>query len=128
MFLTHKLVEKLRDAQIKFKRNDAIILFIFQAAQCFQSKGQQEMLSPEYLSAVLGQNNLSDSDENEAKTVDVWEIILHPDWNINSEKYDADLAVVVLKEPVVFNANIQPICLPESSYEEVTGSGPVVGW
>lgn len=44
----------------------------------------------------------SNSDENSLRT-SVKEIIIHPDWNIYTSSYDADVAIVKLKNSVNFN-------------------------
>jgi Trypsin len=58
----------------------------------------------------------------------VHEIILHPDWNSESVDFDTDVSILVLRDPVEFTANVQPICLPQQSDDEVVGTGTVVGW
>lgn len=58
----------------------------------------------------------------------VWDIVVHPDWNFNKEQYEADISMVVLQEEAEFTNQIQPVCLPAPSYDEVIGNGIVVGW
>jgi secreted trypsin-like serine protease len=54
---------------------------------------------------------------------------LHPDWNSQSRDFDADISILVLREPVEFSRNVESICLPRQSDEdEVVGIGTVVGW
>lgn len=103
---------------------------MFAAAHCFKAKGFQTSLKPEYLQAILGRFNLSDFSELESKSVLVQEIILHPDWNIYHEQYDADIAIVVLTQPVEFSTQIQPVCLPEATNQYPVGPirGTVTGW
>lgn len=66
-----------------------------------------------------------------SKTSLVDDIIIHPDWDFNSEKYDADISVVVMIEPIEYSRHIQPICLPpqkNKNDEYPTGTGLIVGW
>lgn len=54
---------------------------------------------------------------------------MHPDWNPNVERYDADVAVIVLNNPLHFNEYIQPVCLIQpSSPETAIRNGLVVGY
>lgn len=76
----------------------------------------------------MGKFDLDIKDEFGSKESLVHNIILHPDWNWNEEKYDADISVVVLMDKMKFSKHIHPVCLPNPSYEEVKGSGFVVGW
>jgi secreted trypsin-like serine protease len=89
------------------------------------------MQPAEYTIAMLGKHNLSNYNENHSQNVSVREIILHPNWQWNveiEESYNSDIAVVLLKENVVFSSHIQPVCLPQQSFLDVTESGIVVGW
>lgn len=63
-----------------------------------------------------------------SKQILVNDIILHPDWNFNVQRFDADISIIVLHKRVEFSQQIQPICIPQENYEEVTGVGTVVGW
>jgi hypothetical protein len=101
---------------------------LFIAAHCFQNKGERSITPAGYVAALLGKFNLNVTDEYGSKRVLVWDIILHPDWNFNEEKFNADIAVVVLDKIVLFSRQIQSVCLPQPSLEEVTGNGFVVGW
>jgi secreted trypsin-like serine protease len=85
-------------------------------------------LPPEYVAAQLGRHDLNVTNEFGAVQYLVWDVVLHPDWNFNEEKYDADISIVVLTDRVEFNQRIQPVCLPNWSYEEVKGTGIIVGW
>lgn len=76
----------------------------------------------------LGKYDLSVHNELGSQKRNVSEIILHPDWDYNEVKYDADIAIVVMKTSVEFSDTIQPICLPHQSNDEVSGYGTIVGW
>lgn len=48
-------------------------------------------------------------------SVDVDSIEIHSDWNIHTESFDADVAILTLTDNVIFNRYIQPICLINSN-------------
>lgn len=98
------------------------------AAHCFQNKGQLWRTQPEYVVALLGKHDLNVNRESGSKQFLVWDTILHPDWNFNTERFDADIAIIFLIGKVELSKQIQPVCLPRSSFNEVVGNGVVVGW
>lgn len=77
---------------------------------------------------LLGKFNLSDSNEVGSVSSFVWDIFIHPEWNFASEQYHADIAVIVLMDSIKFTNQIQPVCLPKQSSDEVKGVGVVAGW
>ena len=62
-------------------------------------------------------------------SIGVQNIEVHPDWNITSESFDADLAVLTLTDDVCFGRYIQPICLidPDSDVGNIQ-KGYVAGY
>lgn len=106
------------------------IFFIFAslAAHCFQHKGEEEAIPAFEILCKLGRFNLSDSNEKETVNGLIDKVFIHPDWRFESNNYDADIAIAVLREAVEFNNKIKPVCLPEFSYGRVEGNGTVVGW
>lgn len=103
-------------------------IFIFLAAHCFQNKGIQKKISPEFVVALLGKFDLDVPNESGSQTSLIWDIILHPDWNFNEEKFDADISIAVLTEATQLTNRIHPACLPLPNYEEFNAEGTVVGW
>lgn len=85
-------------------------------------------MSPIYVTAIIGKYDLSVMNEYGTKKVLVNDVILHPDWNFNEARFDADLSIVVLNKEIESSQQIQPVCIPRESYEEVVGTGSVVGW
>jgi hypothetical protein len=59
----------------------------------------------------LGKYKLSDSTEVGSVKSPVHQFILNPRWNINEERYAADVALIVLVAPVEFTNRIIPICI-----------------
>lgn len=100
----------------------------FSAANCFKAKNKDKVRPPQYISALVGKHNLSITDEPGSVEHLVWDIILHPEWNFEVESYDADICVVVLRDPVKFSRSVKPICLPQPSELKVVETGTVVGW
>lgn len=80
------------------------------------------------MEALLGKFDLSNKNESGSESMLVSEIVIHPDWNYNDIKYDADLSIVLLERNTTFNVFIRPVCLPKQSDAYVTGTGTVVGW
>lgn len=75
---------------------------------------------------LLGAYNLDVKIENGVQHRDVEHVHIHPDWRAFSEKYDADLAILVLSEIVEFTKYIRPICIPEND-PPVDAYGSIVG-
>jgi hypothetical protein len=55
-------------------------------------------------------------------------IQIHPDWDYSTVKYDADIAVLVLKDKVTFGTYIQPACLPTPTTSVFNTRGTIVGY
>lgn len=58
----------------------------------------------------------------------IWDVYIHPDWEVESEKFDADIAMLVLSNLAELGFRVQPVCLPEATMNEPVGDGSVVGW
>lgn len=81
------------------------------------------------ITVLLGVHNLSMRHEIGRFPYAVQNIHVHPDWNQNTETYDADIAVMILETEVIFSRKIQPICLMDSSSAVATKTeGVVVGY
>lgn len=101
-------------------------LFLFAAAHCFKNKGEMRIKSQ--ISVYAGKHDLSIFNELGSSEHLIRQIVLHPDWDSFSNKFDADIAIVVLRTPVKYSITIQPICLPPPSSDEVIGIGTIIGW
>lgn len=75
---------------------------------------------------LLGRYNLNSQVELGSVQREVKEIRMHPDWRVSIEKWDADIAILVLHEPVRFTNYIQPICLTIDTKIETHNDGMVV--
>lgn len=76
---------------------------------------------------IAGKHDLNVTNEAGSNIHTVYNIINHPDWNYDSENYDADIAIVVLNKDVVFSDTIKPICVPEHTNDKKK-MGTVIGW
>ncbi|XP_026847142.1 serine protease gd isoform X1 [Drosophila persimilis] len=80
----------------------------------------------------LGRHNLKNWNEEGSLAAPVDGIYIHPDFNSQLSSYDADIAVVILKDEVSrFNTFIRPACLwsGSSKTEYIVGEhGIVIGW
>lgn len=110
------------------EQKDSSQRFVPLAAHCFQNKGIPDVLPAAYFTAMLGKFDLKVYDEVASKNSSVEKVFIHPDWDFSSDKFDADISIAVLEEPIGFTNAIQPICLPSQSSNEVEGSGTIVGW
>jgi Trypsin len=77
---------------------------------------------------LLGKYDLNVFNESGSKHCSILKYFLHPDWNFDGLRYDADIIIIVLRQEVEYSDGIQPICLPQASFTEVVGNGTVVGW
>lgn len=99
---------------------------IFLAAHCIFGKGHHKKLQAEEIIALPGKYNFGILNESDVVRTEIDEIIIHEDWDTKKESYDADLAVLLFKNPVNYTNFIRPICLPTSS-SSLSG-GTVAGW
>ena len=54
-------------------------------------------------------------------------IILHPDFDPVASGFDYDVALIKLKNPIKFNSNVRPVCLPTTDFAPGTNCY-VTGW
>lgn len=53
--------------------------------------------------------------------IDLMDVKIHPDWKFNGAKYDADVAVVTLFNPV----SVMPICLAPGGASDIVVPGGI---
>ena len=80
------------------------------------------------MTAHLGKFNLSVFNEPGSQSSWVSQIIIHHDWKPDYQKFDADIAVVVLGEELEFTEFIKPISLPSQTEDNIIESGAILGW
>lgn len=110
--------------RIGFHTNSTKIL----AAHCIQNKFSSISLHPNDLIVILGAYDLTSRNERGTLTRNVSKINSHPEWDEDYEKYDADLAILLLSEYVTFTDYIRPVCMPADDAVIEGATGSVVGW
>lgn len=76
--------------------------------------------------AYIGRLNISPSvDEPRAIKSDIKRTILNPAWNPKDTRFDADIAILVLKNPIEYSEVTQPVCLPNPTYSPIQTTGTV---
>lgn len=101
------------------------------AAHCIQEKNEKDTRAANRATLYFGKHNLESLDEEEYQESSAKEFILHPSWNVNTMKYDADLAIIVTRKTIQFTQWVRPICLwtAATSLELVHNRiGTIVGW
>lgn len=80
----------------------------------------------------LGAYNITIENERDAIDINVTNIYVHPEWDQSDDRYDADLAILVLNETVTYTKFIQPVSLPDDSVKvdgaTIVMTGTIVGW
>jgi secreted trypsin-like serine protease len=107
------------------------LLFSKKAAHCFQKKNQRNevpVTHPTKIVVKLGKHDLSILHERGSETIHPNEIIIHPDWKTQEQRYNADLALLIFETEIKMSATIIPICLDYNLELENIESGFVVGW
>lgn len=81
-------------------------------------------MTPEDVVVLLGAYNIDSKVERGVQQRDVVEIHVHPDWKVYHDRYDADIAVFVLRYNVVFTNYIRAVCIPEDDdvFHDAKGS------
>jgi len=84
------------------------------AAHCLRDKGQLEETYWPETSIHFGRLDLTDEEEEEEQSQvrKIVDVVIHDDWKLGSDAYDADIALLRLDKPVEFTSYVQPICLP----------------
>jgi len=101
---------------------------VLTAAQCIQGKGSQSKLQAGNTIVRLGAYNLTETEEEFSVKANISKIHIHPDWDVYSEKYDADLAILVLSKNVEYTDYIKTVSLPADDAILTNATGSIVGW
>jgi secreted trypsin-like serine protease len=104
---------------------------IVTAAHCVQNKRDSEKKKAEEATFYIGKYNLESFNEPNYIQTGVTDLIVHSEWNINDNRFDADIAIAVLLRTIEFTKFVKPICLWTSttSFVDLVGKkGIVVGW
>ncbi|XP_070506880.1 serine protease gd-like [Chironomus tepperi] len=102
---------------------------IITTAGCIQDKHESKPKLPSMFSALIGAHDLNNSLEIGRTANSIQSVHVHPDWNIKSDDYDADIAVLVLETEVLFNKYIQPACIVQPDTNEAAiAKGVIIGY
>lgn len=101
---------------------------IVTAAHCIQNKREKTPRAPNEIVIYLGKYDLNETLERGSVPVYPSDIRIHPDWNIHSDRYDADIAIVIIESPIQITQLIFPACLWNENEEPTEQNGYVVGW
>ncbi|XP_041566648.1 serine protease gd isoform X2 [Drosophila elegans] len=102
---------------------------VISSAHCFKLFNKR--YSSNEVLVFLGRHNLKNWNEEGSLAAPVDGLYIHPDFNSQLSSYDADIAVIMLKDEVRFNTFIRPACLwsGSSKAEYIVGEhGIVIGW
>jgi secreted trypsin-like serine protease len=83
--------------------------------------------APDSFYAFIGKYDLK-ADESGSIRGSFSSIRMHPDWNYESVRFDADIAVLVLKNTITYGTFVQPACLPAPSTNVFNIRGTIVGY
>jgi secreted trypsin-like serine protease len=100
---------------------------IFTAAHCIQDKMVLQPRALDSFYAFIGKYDLQ-ADESGATRGTFSSIRMHPDWDANTTRYDADIAVLVLNDQITFGTFVQPACLPTPTTNVFNIRGTIVGY
>ena len=66
--------------------------------------------------------------EGNEQIIPIDEIIVHPDYDPKTiPRFDYDVALIKLREPIKFNNDVRPVCLPTMEFPNDTDCY-VTGW
>jgi hypothetical protein len=85
-------------------------------------------LTTNQIVAYFGAYNLSNPNEINRFSLSPSNIIIHDDWNSESDIFDADIAILVFDEKIHFTRFIKPACVWKSPSEPTISEGVVTGW
>lgn len=100
---------------------------VMTAAHCVQSKGDTYCRKANEILAYFGKYNFTYTHERGSEILYPNEILIHPQWDVDCLRYDADIAILYSDEPIRFKSRVSPIRLWNANLEE-NEVGTVVGW
>lgn len=91
-----------------------------------QQKGDPTKFQSREVIALIGKHDLKKRNEPQTVNRIVEKIVIHPDWKYDDQKYDADIALLILNYPVEFSNFVQPACLTIDPEMQAIEAGRVV--
>ncbi|XP_065369242.1 venom serine protease 34 [Calliphora vicina] len=99
--------------------------YLLSAAHCYITP---ETSRPEYLTAVVGEHDLSTVLESfYTRQYDIIKIIPHEQFHVSSTKVHNDIALLKTRYPIEWNRSVGPVCLPFYSLKEASANIPYAG-
>ncbi|KAM7344117.1 venom serine protease [Cochliomyia hominivorax] len=99
--------------------------YLLSAAHCYITP---ETSRPEYLTAVVGEHDLSTVLESfYTRQYDILKIILHEHFHASSTKIHNDIALLKTRLPIEWNRSVGPVCLPFYTLKDGAGTIPSGG-
>nr|XP_034828510.1 plasminogen-like [Maniola hyperantus] len=93
---------------------------VLSAGHCFKWDNPSNMV------VLIGLNNMDDLSGVEERTIS--QAVIHEGFTSTAVRDENDIAIATLNEPVPFNRNITPICLPQPGQNFGGSIGTIVGW
>jgi secreted trypsin-like serine protease len=118
----------------KFMCGSSLIspLILITAAHCIKQNSNAVPLRAKDIEVHIGRHDIENTDERDYIVSNIRRIIVHPDWlETTDASHDADLALLILENPVRYGFNIRPVCLWRGTNNIdaiVNRTGMVVGW
>lgn len=100
---------------------------VLTAANCIKPKGENFTRRADEMVAFLGKYNFTYTHERGSEVFYPTEILIHPDWNVTSCRYDADIAILYSEDSVRLKNRVFPIKLWNQNVA-TDDSGTIVGW
>ncbi|BES90980.1 serine-type endopeptidase activity [Nesidiocoris tenuis] len=119
-WLAAVLLERDRGLEFHCTGNLLTEKHVITAAHCVKTRSGRQY-APRKFVVYLGKYDLSKWDEPNSQIRTVENVVIHPDYL--KRTYTADLAIMVLEEPAVFDYFVRPVCL----WREGGSLGPYVG-
>ena len=98
----------------------------YSAAHCIQNKDQRRKRLMRDTFILFGAYDLSEQYQTGTFSESPTDVFIHPDWNPSNQRYDADIAALLMEDDILYTKYIRPICLPQSDL--TAKEGYVTGW
>jgi hypothetical protein len=113
---------------MKFKCIHHDFFLSLTAAHCVLDKDQAKPTLARELLMLLGAFNIDDPYEEGRLAVTPSEVIIHDNWNPSTERFNDDIAILMMEQEISFTKFIRSICLWNSIVEPSANDGIVAGW
>ena len=101
--------------------------FVITAAHCLNPK-QKDRTKDADIMLRFGAHDLNVKKDPNVITESLLKSYIHEDWNSDSNIYDADIALLEIKNPITYTNFIKPIYLWNGDNSLDEAEGTVVGW